>query len=118
MEKWPHLQRLTGYNLLSILVGLLFLTTVIVGAVNPFSEGTRAGPTVEKPATEYLAVGQAALQNGDLEGALIAFSQAIKRNPTLASAYVGRGVVYLETGQFGSALINLDRAVDLSPQDC
>ncbi len=51
----------------------------------------------------------------DLRGALADYSRAIRLDPGLAVAYVNRGIIRYETGQFAAAVGDYDAAIRLRP---
>ncbi len=51
----------------------------------------------------------------DLRGALADYSRAVERNPTLAAAYVNRGIIHYEMGEFALAIADYDTAISLRP---
>lgn len=56
-------------------------------------------------------------QEGDLAGAVEAFSRAIEADPLLGPAYVARGVLYLTLGDPKAALADAQAAVALDPRN-
>jgi curved DNA-binding protein CbpA len=61
-------------------------------------------------ARAYWALGTAAYRNGDLNGALADFDQAIQLDPKFASAYIDRGVVLYRMHQFERAFADISHA--------
>jgi tetratricopeptide (TPR) repeat protein len=59
--------------------------------------------------------GIAQYQDKDYSEASRAFQRAIEEDPTLATAYLGLGAVFIIQGRFREALIPLDRSVALLP---
>ena len=53
---------------------------------------------------------------GDVDGALQDVNQAICLNPSLASAYVHRGRLYVEQRNYQAAIADFDKALDLHPK--
>ena len=51
----------------------------------------------------------------DLAGAHSAYSRCLRINPSLVAAYVGRGDVYGDAGDFDKAKIEYERALRLDP---
>ncbi|MDH6099517.1 tetratricopeptide repeat protein [Anabaenopsis tanganyikae CS-531] len=64
-------------------------------------------------AETYLMRGIDYYDQGKWELALVDYNQAIKLNPNLALAYIGRGAVYLELGHINKARENFQRAAQL-----
>ncbi|MEA3375107.1 MAG: tetratricopeptide repeat protein [Chloroflexota bacterium] len=67
------------------------------------------------PAQEYYAQGVERQRVGDVEGALQHLTWAIRRDPSLAAAYVSRGCVHLARGEAESALGDAAAALELEP---
>ncbi len=65
---------------------------------------------------EALERAEAALEDNDLDAAVQAFTAAIVLNPELTEAFVGRGDVYNDLGQFRRAFSDFDRAVQLDEE--
>jgi hypothetical protein len=59
------------------------------------------------------AHGIVAYRNGDLNGALADFNQAIQRDPTFAEAYIDRGIVLYRMRKFERAFADLAQAKKL-----
>lgn len=55
------------------------------------------------------------LEHGEIEMALLAFTQAIRLDPKMAQAYNGRGVVYAMKDELDKALADCCEAVKLDP---
>jgi tetratricopeptide (TPR) repeat protein len=63
-----------------------------------------------------VATGEAKTSAGDVKGAAVAFQQALERNPTTVSAYLGLARLALFTGDLASAKIHATAATALSPE--
>ena len=61
-----------------------------------------------KQGTEYQGI-------GDLEGAIEAYTKAIRYDPDLAGLYVMRAYVYGETGRIRQAMRDVNKAIELNP---
>ena len=68
-------------------------------------------------AEDAFELGAKFLDNQDLEKALVAFSQAIRMDPTFAQAYNGRAVTYALMGQPERALADCSEAIRLAPDE-
>lgn len=108
--------------------------TTIQGTVNANSaavESSAAPPTTapsdnpgapQQPSVpqklfgEWYAEGQTALDAMEMDVALTAFTKAIELDPTSASAYNARGVVYLRMKMPNPAIRDFDKAIELSPK--
>jgi hypothetical protein len=68
-------------------------------------------------AAAHVADGLERAWEGDLDGAIRAFDQAIAIAPRSSFAYLNRGLAYKRSGDLGRALADLDRAVRYAPGD-
>ena len=68
-------------------------------------------------ATEALDEGIVFLDAGDLDSAIVAFTEAIQINPGFADAYNLRGWAYKEKDELDRAIADLDEAIRLKPED-
>jgi tetratricopeptide (TPR) repeat protein len=75
-------------------------------------EGTSAS---EAEATARYQEGLQRYQEGDYEGAIAAFSQAIELAPDYAIAYNDRGVAFLMLGEYERAVADYGQAIALNP---
>jgi len=66
-------------------------------------------------AVEHNDRGTALVKEGQLEQAILEFSQAIGLDSNYALAYSNRGWAYNETGQYDLAIADLDKAIALDP---
>lgn len=67
-------------------------------------------------ADAHLSDGLKQAWEGDLDGAISAFNQAIAVAPDLSVAYLNRGLAYDRQGESARAIADLDRAVRHAPQ--
>ncbi len=65
---------------------------------------------------EYLAMAARLAGEGDLGGALDAFTAALERDPTAFAGLLGRGLLRRELGDLEGALTDLDAALDLNDE--
>jgi WD40 repeat protein len=63
----------------------------------------------------YFQSGLDKLNQGNLDGAISDFNQAIQLNPDDGVAYYNRGVTYFEKGDLDRAISDFDRAIQLKP---
>src|SRR5437588_12796766 len=71
----------------------------------------------DKSAKDYQERGDAMLARGDVEQALAAFNEAIKRDPKLIAAYRGRALLHLRKGELDKALADLEEAIRVDPKN-
>jgi len=64
-----------------------------------------------------LLLAKAQMEYGDLEGSERMFKMAVRLSPTLAEAYRGLGMLYLQKKEFEKATRSLERALDLEKGD-
>jgi len=70
-----------------------------------------AGPVHDADASEASrARGIAAYRNGDLDGAIAEFDQAIQLNPKFKAAYIDRGIILYRMRKFDRAFADIERA--------
>jgi tetratricopeptide (TPR) repeat protein len=69
------------------------------------------------PAEDHYKRGQARLDAGDPEGAIAAFDEAIRLDPTHAPAYNERGVTHYRKGDYDGAVADFSEAIRLAPRD-
>ena len=67
-------------------------------------------------AQAYYEQGLVRQQQGDLDGALEAYTHAQQISPDFALAYVARGTVYLAQGELGRALVEANNAIETDPE--
>jgi tetratricopeptide (TPR) repeat protein len=61
--------------------------------------------------------GSPAVFNENIENAIAEFSNAIKKDPTYATAYSNRAVAYMMQKKYNLALADLNKAKELKPND-
>lgn len=71
---------------------------------------------VRARADAHLSDGLKHAWEGDLDGAIVAFDQAIAVAPDLSAAYLNRGLAYDRQGDSTRAITDLDRAIRHAPQ--
>ncbi len=64
---------------------------------------------------EFLARGQKRQNNGNLDGAMDDFCEAIKLDPACLAAYIFRGGIKVEKGQFDAAIADYNKVLELDP---
>ena len=82
-------------------------------AISQIQRGLELTPS----AGSYLLLGQALLRNGEPEAALSAFREAATRSPGLVAAHRGEAVALLRLGDREQAVVAMDEAVRLAPDD-
>ncbi len=70
-----------------------------------------------KTAKEFNQRGISRMQNGDLDGAIADFDQAIRLKLDYATAYYNRGTVYARTGNVRAALADYTQVIALKPNN-
>lgn len=97
------------------------LVTLVSCAQAPSSPPTAVVPAPsptafpEESALTLNNQGVGKLQQRDYEGAIAAFSSALKLKPDLAEAYLGRGVAYSVSRNHKAAIADYDKALALKP---
>jgi len=71
---------------------------------------------IEDQIDELLKCGTDKVVSGDLAGAIVDYSNAIKLDSKCANAYACRGFVRRKSGDLYGALADLNRAIDLAPE--
>ena len=84
---------------------------VVAAAVLVLASAARA-----QPAADPMARGRARLEQGDFEGAIAAFSDALRANPRAADAYYHRAVAYHRKGSSDRAIADYSEAIRLDPR--
>lgn len=82
---------------------------VLAGVCLGASEG-------QSKAQEYIKRGSAKYRIGDFDGAIAEFSEAIRTDPTGATAYVSRGLTRSKKGDLNGAIEDYSKAIELSPE--
>ncbi len=85
----------------------------LVIASTRIAAGQESRPT---PAAVQYRYGLALEARGNLEGALAAFTAAIRIDPHLVEAYADRGKALLVKGELSRAMMDFDRAVQMRPR--
>ncbi|XHX78602.1 MAG: tetratricopeptide repeat protein [Stenomitos frigidus ULC029] len=70
-----------------------------------------------KTAKDFNQRGTSKAQNGDLEGAIADFDQAIRLKLDYATAYYNRGTAYARTGNVRAALADYTQVIALKPNN-
>jgi len=92
-----------------------FLWTGVVLALLGFLPGAPSTAYGGLAALDSFHIGRYHLANGERTKALDAFNDALRLNPQFVQAYVARGKLYSELGQYESALVDLNFALRLQP---
>ena len=67
-------------------------------------------------ADQLLERGNAYVRLGNIEGAIVIFRAAIKKNPELTAAYYNLGLAYAQSGKLKEAIYSFQRATRLDPK--
>ncbi|MFN9610195.1 MAG: tetratricopeptide repeat protein [Pseudanabaena sp.] len=67
-------------------------------------------------ANQLLERGNAYVRLGNVEGAIVIFRAAIKKNPELTAAYYNLGLAYAQAGNLKAAIHSFQRATRLDPK--
>jgi tetratricopeptide (TPR) repeat protein len=89
-------------------------TWIVVTVLTLLLSGARADDS--NKATESYNQGKEALQKGNLEQAIDAFTEAIRLDPKHTESYVGRGQAYLAKQMPDDASKDLDQAIQIDPK--
>ena len=68
-------------------------------------------------AIDAFNLGAAYLESKELDKALVAFAEAIRRDPKYADAYNGRGVTLALKGELQRAILDFSQAIRLEPDN-
>lgn len=107
-----------------VVLGGVLMAVLVQPQTNPpaerdpsdFSSSTTSSTSPDRKSFgELYATGQEALEDGENDVAVAAFTKAIELDPASASAVNARGVAYLRMRRLGSALSDFDTAIKLSP---
>src|SRR5262245_61621728 len=81
------------------------------------ARGQTPDPTVPASVRPVFERGLTLHRNGDSVGAIRAFDEAIRLQPTFARAYTLRGTAYMLTGDYQKALSDLNQAIRIDPRN-
>lgn len=126
-QRWPAgpaaRRRWTLYFSLGVvavvLIGLV-LAFAFGGETPPAGEVATAAPTVgPEPTTAqgYLDRGVSRLAQGDADGAIADFTEALALDPGLGAAYYQRGLAHYSQEEWDGALADFGQAIRLDPND-
>jgi tetratricopeptide (TPR) repeat protein len=97
----------------------IFIKFSIVAVLLIFSMTTQAfaAPTsiAQMSASDFFKSGVEKIQSGDLEQALVEFTQAIRLNSQLAGAYSNRCLIYIQLADYPKAAEDCTKALQLNP---
>jgi hypothetical protein len=116
-DQWPHVS-LDGEDLYvhsSLAAPMTKAGTEPASDVTLTPAPTKA-PEMSAQDSDYVAQGQAHLEQGDYAQAVEVLSEAIRVNPDNAKAYYYRGSAYREQGEFELAIADLNEAIRLEPE--
>ncbi len=107
----------------ALAIFLLLSLWLAYDQLGEFSAITDNGGSVEDenrddPVVDVLCLkGLGYVSKGQYEKAIEAFTEAIRREPKYAFAYLGRGNAYMAKGDTNHALADFDKAASLDPTD-
>lgn len=67
------------------------------------------------PAKEYLKLGVACYNQGNLSQAILDYNKAIEIDPTLVAAYYDRGFTYYKNANYEQAISDYTKAIEINP---
>ena len=70
-----------------------------------------------KSAQSHITIGTIALDAGDLDGAVAAFTRAVNADPKSETGYYDRGTVYAKQAKWQLAVNDLTKAIEIDPRD-
>jgi predicted Zn finger-like uncharacterized protein len=70
-----------------------------------------------RTAEQWFSLGNLRRQQGDLDGAINAFTRAIEMNPRFAAAYCNRGLTRSDKRDFDGAIADATKSIELDPND-
>jgi tetratricopeptide (TPR) repeat protein len=104
-------------------VALLGLTTILINPIAAsYAQSSVIQPnTVETyiaqgSAADYLKRGNERLNEGDNQGAIADFTQALRLNPNDIDIYYSRGLAYLYLGNCQEAMADFNQTLSLNPE--
>ncbi|CAA9519411.1 MAG: hypothetical protein AVDCRST_MAG96-2846, partial [uncultured Segetibacter sp.] len=74
-------------------------------------------PIAQVSAQEFLKLGVEKTTTGDLQQAVVKFTQAIKLDSKLAAVYSNRCLVYIQLGEYEPATMDCTQALQLNPKN-
>lgn len=80
-------------------------------AIQSFNRVIELSPS----ALAYSGLGDAYVEKGDFEHALVDFDQAIALDPKYPNAYHNRGIIHRVRGEFDAAMADFNQAIRLNP---
>lgn len=82
----------------------------------PESRIIAKAPTKSLTAYEWLSKGIQRYNKADLDGAIAAYTSALKLDPNYDLAYYDRGLAYYDKGDYDSAIADYDKAIKINPR--
>ena len=90
---------------------------LLMGVLFIFLAGWLCGCGPAKTALQLYTEGYTFQKKGELDDALVAYSESIEKDATLDIAYHNRGEVYVEKGEAAKAIDDYTRAIEMSPNN-
>ncbi len=93
----------------------------ILAAQSPVAAASAQTPqtqdkTANAKAAQYLNLGNAKYANGDFDGAMVDYNNAVASDPNFAAAYNNRGNTKSAKGDYDGAMADYDQALALDPK--
>lgn len=87
------------------------------GQAPPPARPARAPAAETASALKWFKKGNLRMQQGDLDGAVAAYTQAIELDPRLAGAYCNRGLARSNKGDLDGGIADSTKSIELNPRD-
>jgi tetratricopeptide (TPR) repeat protein len=83
------------------------------GSVSSGKKGVELSPA----ALSFYKKGEEYFKQNDFDNAILAFGKALKQQPDFVDAYKGRAIALNSVEEYGRAIKNLNKAIDLDPNN-
>ena len=99
----------------SRVIVVLFMVLLLAGRAVADGAATVPSPDPQS-AKQWLEKGNTALKAGDKNGAVEAYTQALKTDPNNANVWFNRGYAYRELGNTVEAIEDITKAIEIDPK--